>query len=130
MKLVILYYQVKSEFERVMEIIKNIGNIVEKSAIKNNDDYIYAEYKNILYEFNRYDQKLIEEIEKSFETNPYKHCPNYMIENSFNVIDMDDYFTNKKYLYTINKIGRNKEHFEYLFGNEADADDNEVYILK
>ena len=112
MKLVIYNYKTKNEFERVMEVVKDIGIIINKNDINNdtdtlNDtltdtDNIYLEYKNILYKFNRYDLLFIEKVEEAIRKNPYAHCPGINYEGHLFVLNIDDRFTNKKY-YTITK---------------------------
>ena len=56
MKVVIYCYRSKPEFERVMNIVKDVGTIIEdknknslSDYIQNDFDNIYIEYQNILY---------------------------------------------------------------------------------
>ena len=110
MKFVIYYYRNNNEFERVMEIIKNVGVVVDKSNItpddiKNDNDTIYMEYRNIIYKFNRYDPIFIEKVEESIRTNPYSHFPGINYEGHLIIFKIDARFTNKKY-YTITKHSR------------------------
>lgn len=109
MKVVIYSYRSKPEFERVMNIVKDVGTIIEdknKNSLpdymQNDIDNMYIEYQNILYKFNRYDPIFIEKVEEAIRTNPYSHCHGMTYEGHLFVFEIDDRFTNTKY-YTITK---------------------------
>jgi hypothetical protein len=111
MKLVIYYYRDKKEYERVMEVVKCVGiivnnNDINQDYIKNDIDNIYINYKNILYKFNRYDTLFINKVEEAIQKNPYSHCPGINYEGHLHIFNIDDRFTNKKY-YTITKNQKN-----------------------
>jgi hypothetical protein len=103
----------KNDFKQIMEIVKSVGKIVN-SFIKNNDDnnFIYINYNNQIYEFNRYDKNFIQKVEESQELNPNKHC--YDGEwGCFHIFEIDNRFSNKKY-YSIKKTGKDQEYIEIL----------------
>ena len=134
MKVVIYCYKTKQEFERVMNIVKNVGTIIEDKNknnlhdyIQNDIDNIYIEYKNILYKFNRYDPIFIEKVEEAIRTNPYSHSPGITYEGHLCIFEIDDRFTNKKY-YTITK---NLKFENIEIHTELIIDDlyNNVYVF-
>lgn len=115
MKLVIHSNQYCSlnEFDRIMELVKSTGQIV--SEITNDIDYIFIEYKRLIYKFNRYDDNFINKVEQAIETNPY----NYTVVNKYlghlHICEIDDRFTDKKYYKIDNRI-RYDERLE-IFNN-------------
>ena len=116
MQLVLFYYRDKDEFNRVMELVKDIGEICNNDEIKaelnenkrSHCDYIYVHYQTIWYKFNRYDLCFIEKVKEAIRTHPFQHCPGLSYEGPFTVETIDDRFTNKKY-YEIVPISKNKE---------------------
>jgi hypothetical protein len=101
MKVVLYYYQTKSEFERIMKIVLPCGIII--SEYDNDIDFIYIVYNKILYKFNRYNINFITKVEKAINENPYgRGGIGNSYEGHLHVLEIDDRFTNKKY-YTIER---------------------------
>jgi len=84
----------KKECQRCLDIIKENGIKVNKI---NDDDFMYIKWENEIFKFDRFDEKLIKNVEYIFETNPYKHCPGMNYEGFVIIEEIDDRFTDKKY---------------------------------
>jgi hypothetical protein len=108
----VAYFNVQfsgEEKHRVMNIVlKNEKNVIDNEEYnKQNDDYMYINYKNKFYKINRYDKTVIEKIEHAMNTNPFKHVPGLNWEGCFHIYNIDDRFTNKKY-YQITRYHNNE----------------------
>lgn len=103
------FYLNKNDFKKIMEIVKDAGEIADTLTKPDNDqDYIYIEYQEKIFKFNRYDDYFIQKIEKLQELNPYKGYPDGEW-GFFHIYEIDDRFSDKKY-YHIKNIKKNQEY--------------------
>lgn len=115
MKIVLYYHVSKSDINRVMEIVKETGCVIDNTLSNedimndlNNIYFVYEKEKKI-YKFNRYDTLFIEKVEHALQTNPYYHYPGNNYEGPFMIYDLDDRFLDQ---YTIKKLSLYKETVE------------------
>jgi hypothetical protein len=98
--------------DTIMEIVKCCAQTNDN---RNNDtDFIYIEYKNKMYKFNRYDEKFIAKVEEARALNPYKYLPDEDSWGHLHICNIDDRFSNKKYYNIKNINNKNQECVEIL----------------
>lgn len=113
------FYLQNSDFVKIMEIVKFTGQIIDidefneaEKMEQSDQDYIYIEYKNKFYKFNRYDENFILKVEEAQDLNPYKNSYDGTW-GYLHIEEIDDRFSHKKY-YQINKIKKNQECVKIL----------------
>lgn len=113
------FYLQNTDFKKIMDIVKPCGKIVDidefneaEKMEQSDQDYIYIEYQDKFYKFNRYDKNFISKVEEAQELNPFQGFHDG-IWGHLHIKEIDDRFSHKKY-YQINKIKKNQEFIEIL----------------
>lgn len=107
------FYCDKNIFEKIMKVIEPAGKVCDNFEKMDDLDFIYIEYQDKIYKFNRYDSYFISKVEDVNELNPYKNFPDGENWSFLHITEIDDRFSNKKY-YKIKKIKKNQEFIEIL----------------
>ncbi len=87
------------EYNKLMNILCTDDKIVEKIDTNedNHIDYIYLNYNEKIYKFNRYDKLFIKIVQETIGNNLYRKY-----KGPLWILEIDNRFTNKKY-YRINQ---------------------------